>query len=402
VRTRLELINTRLRAHPKLPWNVWSMGLTSIKAQVSNWVGMSAATLAGPSVLAAAILLPAPAMVERADGYEASSPAVTVERVASAGFAVDTDPDDPVDRSGSPVHEPDDYIDDGSWFRRPVGAVLPSTAAQQTSGEPAATEAILRVATTSEPAPTSEMTSGVGYRDRVEGGVASSTDTLVAGQAPAAQGVSGTAAAGGSGSDRDQDNGRDAEDQGQEAHGGSPKGVATGQNGGHGNGNADDQANGNANGHGNGQANGNGNANGQANGNGNANGQANGNSNGNANGHANDNSNGNANGNGVGQANGHATGNANGQANGNSNGQANGNGQGAESTQAGGLGSDPVRAGGGAPSGQTKGQSGSDEKISKSRAVANGNAQQAGSDDEQDGQADADGVPVAQVEVTVP
>ena len=63
---RLEVINTRLRAYPKLPWNIWSTGFTSaIKAQVSSVLGTSAVvSLAGSSALAMAVLVPTPLSIE--------------------------------------------------------------------------------------------------------------------------------------------------------------------------------------------------------------------------------------------------------------------------------------------------------------------------------------------------
>ena len=366
VRTRLERINTHLRAHLMLPWNMWSIGLTPIKAQVWNWVGMSAATLAGPSVLAAAILVPAPAMVEHADGPEATSPtAAVIQRARARGLGVDTGTANPADRSGSPVLEPDD-VGGGSWFHMPAAAVSPSPHGQPTGDEPAATEATPRVVTTSEPAPAAELTLSVGRRDDVDQDVAAPTGTPAAVQTPVAPGVTRSVAPGGIGSDRAHrgEGQGDDDDQGEAAHTGSPKGAVTGQD--------------------NSQGPGNGNANGSGNGLRNANGQGNGN--------------GNGNGNGLGNANGLA--NGSGQGSGNGNGGADG--QGAKSTQGSSHAAQPVPSAGGAPNGQAKGQRGSDEQIDESQVVANGKTKQVGPHDEQAGQGDAGDAAVADVEVTTP
>jgi hypothetical protein len=75
-RERLELINTRLRTH-RLPWTTWSAGLTStLKAQVTGWLGTSAVTFAGSGALAMAMLVPLSISLEPTNGT-GSRPAAT-------------------------------------------------------------------------------------------------------------------------------------------------------------------------------------------------------------------------------------------------------------------------------------------------------------------------------------
>ena len=69
IHERLARVNTRLRAHPQLPWELWTAGVTSaIKAQLSGGLGTSAVTIAGSGALAVAV---------RGPGAECSSSRVT-------------------------------------------------------------------------------------------------------------------------------------------------------------------------------------------------------------------------------------------------------------------------------------------------------------------------------------
>jgi hypothetical protein len=76
-RSRLERLNRRLRAHPNLPWSMWSAGLSAIKAQASNWLTASAVAVAGPSALAIAVLAPVPTVFQPDGGHAATATAGT-------------------------------------------------------------------------------------------------------------------------------------------------------------------------------------------------------------------------------------------------------------------------------------------------------------------------------------
>jgi DNA-directed RNA polymerase specialized sigma24 family protein len=134
VRERLELINTRLRAHP-LPWTMWSAGLTSIlKAQVTDWLGTSAVTIAGSGALAMAVLVPVPISLEPTNDTE-SRPAPTAgwtareeggpSRDSSAGSRMS--PGETALASGKAGGE-------SNWFRMPTSD-LPTTPASRAAGE---------------------------------------------------------------------------------------------------------------------------------------------------------------------------------------------------------------------------------------------------------------------------
>ena len=70
-RERLELLNTRLRAMPDLPWTALTVGLAStVKAQVSGWLATSAVAIAGSTSLALAVVVPAPTLLVHEGGTE--------------------------------------------------------------------------------------------------------------------------------------------------------------------------------------------------------------------------------------------------------------------------------------------------------------------------------------------
>ena len=125
-RGRLEAINTRLRMHPKLPWDLWAAGLTTtIKTQMTGWLTTSVVTLAGSSALAVAALAPSTPLLEPADAVAprraaAASPAVhgsgapVTTTTVSTGTSISF-----VDRAGDVTT---------NWYITPAPSPLPSPA----------------------------------------------------------------------------------------------------------------------------------------------------------------------------------------------------------------------------------------------------------------------------------
>ena len=374
-RQRLELISTRLRSHPKLPWSFWTAGLSTIKAQVSGWFGTSAVTLAGPGFLAAAaILVPAPALMEPLGGRETAAVAPASERQLSSSLVADAGSASVPRPPDAPDEQPDDAIGE-PWFR------LPAAPSESDANNPPAVEPSIHTATTSAPHSTVAVTPAAEPRADVASEASPQVGSTSGGptRAPTVQHAADSDGKGAQ-SGRDDEQGSGVDDGGQGVTGGTNgrgKGRDNGQGSGNVNATAGDNASGqgNANGQGNGQANGNGNASGQGNANGQGNGQANGN--GNASGQ------GNANGQGNGQANG------NGQENGNtSNGQVVGDGR-------------NTAAGRDAPSAHGNAQSGTGgQGHGNGQGVANGHAHKADLPLDGDGvQGDGGAAPVTHVEV---
>jgi hypothetical protein len=176
-RQRLELINTRLRAHPTLPWNAWATGMTTtIKAQVSTWIGTSAVTLAGSSALAVAMLAPAPAMPGPTDGQRAFVVAHTpLEPHEAVAHDTGAGSVGRVDLSAAPAGVP---AGSGNWFDLPPSPGQPMAPA---TSEPV--EHPIHTATTSEPSPTAIPTSALVGDD--EAAIAAAADLAGAGAATA-------------------------------------------------------------------------------------------------------------------------------------------------------------------------------------------------------------------------
>jgi DNA-directed RNA polymerase specialized sigma24 family protein len=255
VRQRLELINTRLRSHPRLPWSFWTAGLTTIKAQVSGWLGTSAVTLAGSSVLAAAaILVPAPALMERLDGHDSAAAATSTERPSRAISVADAGSASRPRRPDASTEHPGG-VGGAAWFRVP-SSPLPGPATEPQASNPSTGGPAMNTTTTSEPPPLTVAVSPAALpRDDVAAEVASS-DVAAASpgptRAPTAQGATDSDE-NGTQSGRDDEQGSGHGD-GQRMTGASPDGPGNGQ--GKGNGNTNGQRNGNGNATDNGDANG--------------------------------------------------------------------------------------------------------------------------------------------------
>jgi RNA polymerase sigma factor (sigma-70 family) len=334
-RERLEVINTRLRAHPTLALNAWAAGLaTTIKTQVSTWIGTSAVTLAGSSAWAVAMLAPAPAMPGTTDGQRASVVAHTP--FEPHGAAAHETGAGPVGRVALPAAASGPPAGSGNWVELAPSLGQPMAPA---TSEPV--EHPINAATTSEPSPPVIPTSTVVEDDQAA--IATAGDLAAAGAATANR-ASRLPPAADAAVAADQDDG----EGGSVASGGGGNGQANGADNGKGsvqretdgNKNGQDDANGPgmSSGQGNGVGNGPGVSSGQGNGVGNGPGVSSGQGNGVGNGPGVSSGQGNGVGNGPGVSGGQGNGNGNGpgvssgQGHGNapdvSSGQGNGNGQG--------------------------------------------------------------------------
>ena len=330
-RQRLELINTRLRALPKLPWTA---GVASaVKTQVSGWLAASAVTVAGSTSLALAAVVPMPMLLDRMSGTEATATASEAQRPrdvsGSDAAALSDDPG----ASGAAAAA-GDAASAAPWFHVPPTPAAGSTPTMSADSSEA---------TAQGPASADAGPGGVG------GDVVATPELRTpTGEAPgvAAPWVTDASAGVDRGGEVPTGSGQAGDLGGVPAAPGDP-GPATdssdgpvGRPAGNGHGNANGQTNGPAGGvtAGAGTSNGSGNSN-SGNRNSNTNSQTNGSGNGNVqtNGIVQTNGNGQGNGNGRGNADGadtNAAANANGQANGAAygavmaNGEANGNGQG--------------------------------------------------------------------------
>jgi hypothetical protein len=274
-RARLEQINTRLRVHVRLPWELVTTGLGStIRAQLSGWLGPSAATIAGSGALAVAVLAPAPMLVDEHDAMpSALRDRVTVVRlegeVTSADDAADdeptwaTAPSDPSRTTAAAPVAPHPHAGPAAAVPVTVPAATvttttppgapPTTVPGQGRGrvEPALDEDVPEGA----PPASDDDDGGPGNTTadgRAQGGGASDGRGASNGngQANSATGGPSTTAHPSAGNGPSSSNGRghglgDGKGNGPASPGGQAAGQANGNGNGNGNGNANGLANGN-------------------------------------------------------------------------------------------------------------------------------------------------------------
>jgi RNA polymerase sigma factor (sigma-70 family) len=372
VHDRLALINTRLRLHPKLPWNLWATGLTTaIKTQVSGWLGASMVSVAGSGALVVAVFAPAAMLLDQ--GGPASSPPATAPTAPTAPVRADLSArtsDDP-----SPVGAD------------PDGATWPGAADR--TAEPAQDPVAMDVAPPSRVTHVASTTAtdepiGAPSSQRRGDDLAASESPVVPSTVPGPTAQPTNARTEAPADEDDGDDDDQGDDQGGGQANGATKGTGVGSsrgNGGPGSGSQD-------------------NADGQANGNGPAGngGQGSASSRGNANSEGRTNGPATGNGQGIGNGNGPANagpGNGHGQANGNRPGtgtvevvdEVPGRGLARGHDKENGAASDPA----GAPQGAAAGHEATDELVATrgpGNGLAEGHAGQAEAEDDGAGAAD--------------